>query len=73
MKATDEYFAMRSITRDEEIYPDPEEFRPERFENEKVLDPREVVFGFGRRYVSSHSLKLHSLPVRTPPNLRSSN
>lgn len=41
--------------RDPELYPEPEAFRPERFvgvsfDNEaEVLDPRKVVFGFGRR------------------------
>ena len=39
-----------------ETYPDPDTFKPERFEGlskeelEKV-DPRGIVFGFGRRYV----------------------
>ena len=39
---------------DENDYPDPSEFRPERFMdgnklNDKILDPRVIVFGFGRR------------------------
>lgn len=52
-----------------ETYPDPDTFKPERFEGltkeelEKV-DPRGVVFGFGRRYVNSppffHFLSLSS-------------
>jgi hypothetical protein len=44
----------RSMTRDEEIYPDAEAFKPERFIkngalNKEIRDPREFVFGFGRR------------------------
>ena len=40
---------------DEEIYPDPSNFRPERFLTEdgqldpKIRDPTTVAFGFGRR------------------------
>lgn len=42
------------MTRDPDVFADPEEFRPERFmgvdfsENE-VGDPKKLVFGFGRR------------------------
>jgi cytochrome P450 len=44
------------MTRDEEMYPDAEAFKPERFIkngalNKEIRDPREFVFGFGRRYV----------------------
>jgi cytochrome P450 len=44
------------MTRDEEVYSDPESFKPERFINNGTLnknirDPRDIVFGFGRRYV----------------------
>ena len=43
----------RQITRDPENYTDPMEFKPERFLGDKPeLDPRDVVFGFGRRYVA---------------------
>jgi cytochrome P450 len=39
-----------AITRDEEMYPDPSEFRPERFLGPSPqLDPHKFVFGFGRR------------------------
>ena len=44
------------MTRDEEVYPDAESFKPERFLrngtlNKEIRDPRDIVFGFGRRYV----------------------
>jgi cytochrome P450 len=44
------------MTRDEEVYPDPESFVPERFMkngdlNKAIRDPRDIVFSFGRRYV----------------------
>ena len=41
------------MSRDETMYPDPEDFVPERFLdtfNGDVADPRNY-FGFGRRYV----------------------
>ncbi|KAG2140991.1 cytochrome P450 [Suillus clintonianus] len=39
-----------SMSRDKEMYPDPLEFRPERFLGPSPqLDPRKFVFGFGRR------------------------
>jgi len=44
---------------DEEFYPFPEEFRPERFltpEGGLTTDDVSFVFGFGRRYVDYPSL-----------------
>ena len=45
---------LRAMTRDEEVYPDAESFRPERFlKADGTLndDTMEYAFGFGRRYV----------------------
>ena len=37
---------------DPEVYSDPFEFKPERFLGESPeRDPRDICFGFGRRYV----------------------
>lgn len=39
-----------AISRDKEMYPDPSEFRPERFLGPSPqMDPRKFIFGFGRR------------------------
>lgn len=39
-----------SMSRDKGMYPDPLEFRPERFLGPSPqLDPRKFIFGFGRR------------------------
>lgn len=45
----------RAMFNNEAIYPDPFEFKPERFINDDqspATDPRDVGFGFGRRYLS---------------------
>ena len=41
--------SLRGLTRNHEMYDDPESFRPERFITGKPLDPKQLVFGFGRR------------------------
>ncbi|OSX58581.1 hypothetical protein POSPLADRAFT_1060467 [Postia placenta MAD-698-R-SB12] len=55
----------RAMTRDETIFSDPERFLPERFMSygvdgtkgeEQAIDPRGIVFGFGRRYAKSDSI-----------------
>lgn len=40
---------VRGMTRDASMYPEPEVFRPERFLDVATVDPRNMVFGFGRR------------------------
>ena len=50
-------FFCRAMLHDEELYPDPSFFKPERFLtkdgrlNRDVRDPSMVAFGFGRRFV----------------------
>ena len=44
----------RAILNDEQEYPEPREFRPERFLKDgeldgSVKDPTDIAFGFGRR------------------------
>ncbi|TFY65416.1 hypothetical protein EVG20_g5603 [Dentipellis fragilis] len=38
-----------AMTRDPELYENPDEFKPERFEDPDAFNPRDLVFGFGRR------------------------
>lgn len=48
------YIYSRAILRDEKLYLRPDMFDPERFMNEgqdPVKDPRNYIFGFGRRFV----------------------
>lgn len=50
---------------DEKEYPDPESFKPERYMNDgkahnNGLNPAEIIFGFGRRFVRLNLLFLSS-------------
>jgi len=38
-----------ALSQDEKVYPSPEKFIPDRFNDPTVPDPREFAFGFGRR------------------------
>ena len=51
----------RAISRDPHMYPDPDNFIPERFLkdgmlNTEVFDPRLYVFGHGRRRVDAWAI-----------------
>lgn len=53
----------RAIMHDERLYPNADEFRPERFigldkETATKVDPANFVFGFGRRFVPGGGLLL---------------
>ncbi|TFK74236.1 cytochrome P450 [Pluteus cervinus] len=52
-----------AMNRNEAIYPDPEQFKPERFldEQENLIDDRALVFGFGRRICAGRYLASSSL------------
>ena len=56
----------RACMHDPAVYPDPDQFRPERFVrdgkiDENVLNPLDIVFGFGRR--CTRRLSRSDLPV----------
>lgn len=61
----------RSMLHDELIYPEPSEFRPERYLGkdgqlralERAEDPAQIAFGFGRRYV------LNQCPTASQPTV----
>lgn len=47
--------------RDPDVFTDPEEFRPERFQGidfsvDETGDPKKLVFGFGRRSARHYNL-----------------
>ena len=47
--STEKLADVRAMTQDPDVYPEPHIFRPERFLDGEYADPREAVFGFGRR------------------------
>ncbi|TFK73293.1 cytochrome P450 [Pluteus cervinus] len=63
-----------AMTRNEEIYPDPESFKPERFLNPDGTlnsDDRYLTFGFGRRVCPGQYLALDSIWLATAQTLAS--
>ena len=62
---------------DEEVYPDPFNFKPERFLDENgqpdmsVPQPDTAFFGFGRRYVSNIGLYLFRVLISSLPSIPS--
>lgn len=60
----------RGYTRDASVYPDPEKFDPDRFMGPNPqTDPREFVFGFGRRVCPGRQLGEASLYLLTSNSL----
>ena len=63
---TDDLLETRAMLHDETIYPEPFEFKPERFIkdgqlNPAVRDPDHAVFGFGRRWADPYCDFEHTL------------
>ncbi|KAK7441016.1 hypothetical protein VKT23_016797 [Stygiomarasmius scandens] len=58
------FHPQRKMSRDREVYADPETFNPERFlGSSPEQDPRDIVFGFGRRICPGHFLAERSLYI----------
>lgn len=63
------------MLRNSETYPDPDKFWPERFEGMdkshlNAIDPRNLVFGFGRRQAYFHVVPVLSLLINIANNLQ---
>ncbi|KAK7679980.1 hypothetical protein QCA50_016926 [Cerrena zonata] len=50
-----------AMSQDASIYNDPQEFRPERFLRNAEMDPKNIVFGFGRRQCPGSELADRSI------------
>ena len=58
----------RAITRDEEMYPDPSTFDPNRHLGDNPQsDPFQYVFGFGRRLCPGRTLAKNMMTMLTSP------
>ncbi|KAF8550955.1 cytochrome P450 [Imleria badia] len=61
---------LRAILHDPDVFPEPHVFRPERFLtsdgqiNKDVIDPRQLVFGYGRRLCPGREFAMSSLFIK---------
>ncbi|KAG8989392.1 hypothetical protein FRB90_002256, partial [Tulasnella sp. 427] len=61
-KGTTVFPCIWGMTRNTKYYSDPSDYKPERFLTDKaILDPRQLVFGFGRRICPGNELAMQSL------------
>ncbi|KAK7679955.1 hypothetical protein QCA50_016901 [Cerrena zonata] len=50
-----------AMSQDEDIYPNPTDFNPERYMDHAEEDPKNIVFGFGRRQCPGNELADRSI------------